>query len=87
MQSGLSLPLRGEWIEIDVAEFLGVSERSLSLCGESGLKWEIGIFAKNANGSLPLRGEWIEIDRLDSGRPRLVGLSLCGESGLKCLGL
>ena len=56
----LSLPTRGEWIEIpgNCRETKG---QGLSPRGESGLKY-LGIAEKPKDkGSLPTRGEWIEM--------------------------
>ena len=57
----LSLPMRGEWIEIISAPFLGWTCHRLSPCGESGLKSVIPSGINVVALSLPMRGEWIEI--------------------------
>ena len=59
--AGESLPVWGEWIEI-VREQVFAIERSLSPCGESGLKLKQDLFLPRLVGlSLPVWGEWIEI--------------------------
>ena len=56
-----SLPMRGEWIEM-MAEAEPVDQhKSLSPCGESGLKFRPRVGVDIGAGSLPMRGEWIEI--------------------------
>ena len=59
-----SLPMRGEWIEIDDKLTLEVNRLCLSPCGESGLKSEQCYSQREYGPSLPMRGEWIEITKL-----------------------
>ena len=57
-----SLPVWGEWIEIPFANAIAFAKKSLSPCGESGLK-SFGIMRRtNSEMSLPVWGEWIEIN-------------------------
>ena len=59
----LSLPMRGEWIEITECGVMCYLAGSLSPCGESGLKFVVRHLPGLLHLSLPMRGEWIEIDR------------------------
>ena len=80
----MSLPMRGEWIEISHHMPYLRYHGGLSPCGESGLKFRAERGEPTGRGrSLPMRGEWIEmlvVERLPECRK---GLSPCGESGLK----
>ena len=57
----MSLPMRGEWIEMQISCETGDGRISLSPCGESGLKYEDVDSEGEVRRSLPMRGEWIEI--------------------------
>ena len=78
----LSLPMRGEWIEMAARWKPTTASRCLSPCGESGLKCLSRPDRKLDQLSLPMRGEWIEIIAViqEENRQRV---SPCGESGLK----
>ena len=84
--TGMSLPLRGAWIEIGKAKQLDRVTYGRSLCGERGLKWWNGAKQTIPKGSLPLRGAWIEINALLDASPWKPSRSLCGERGLKSAG-
>ncbi len=58
---GESLPVWGEWIEISDIYALSTIRKSLSPCGESGLKYNHNSNLKIIKTSLPVWGEWIEI--------------------------
>ena len=78
----LSLPMRGEWIEIIPS--YGDLEQAMSLPMRG--EWiEITHFGRMAVSfeSLPMRGEWIEIQCARQKRATDYRLSPCGESGLK----
>ena len=51
----------GEWIEIGFTKTVKNKTISLSPCGESGLKLEMGDTVEEIFTSLPVWGEWIEI--------------------------
>ena len=57
----LSLPMRGEWIEIVRTHGFAPAPARLSPCGESGLKCGHGCGQIPGAASLPMRGEWIEM--------------------------
>ena len=59
----LSLPMRGEWIEIAAFRRQQAQQYRLSPCGESGLKSCPYQDQRARVQSLPMRGEWIEIHR------------------------
>ena len=57
----LSLPMRGEWIEIPALKGLKAQPASLPMRGEwIEISIDVGEFVR-ASASLPMRGEWIEI--------------------------
>ena len=58
-----SLPMRGEWIEINIISCLRFVCVGLSPCGESGLKFPLLSEILKKSASLPMRGEWIEIQK------------------------
>ena len=58
----LSLPTRGEWIEIVRHQCKDSVNRCLSPHGESGLKYKYMARMCLTVLSLPTRGEWIEIE-------------------------
>ncbi len=64
----LSLPTRGEWIEISVQGWGNYDYLRLSPHGESGLKSILSSLAEVCLLSLPTRGEWIEIYGIDTAR-------------------
>ena len=67
----LSLPMRGEWIEIFMVISFAVALLSLPMRGEL---IEIELFqhyVRSALRSLPMRGEWIEIFTSRSSVPGL----------------
>ena len=57
----VSLPTRGEWIEITASYVLSTTSYRLSPHGESGLKFILNLAYAILVESLPTRGEWIEI--------------------------
>ena len=57
----LSLPVWGEWIEIDAGGDAHGGGGGLSPCGESGLKSRGADGSGSVSTSLPVWGEWIEI--------------------------
>ena len=79
----LSLPVWGEWIEIQRLLKTLVWADSLSPCGESGLKSTRENLAEIAGGLSPC-GEsglkWVVPEACVKAQE---GLSTCGESGLK----
>ena len=80
----MSLPARGEWIEIYLSSWYLMVAGCLSPHGESGLKLT-GLQDPQTTGqSLPARGEWIEIAVIPLELNLLDRLSPHGESGLKC---
>ena len=79
----MSLPTRGEWIEILFTDFKKL-ELSLSPHGESGLKYPKPQLIQFLSKSLPTRGEWIEILFPAKHMQSIFRLSPHGESGLKC---
>ena len=86
MGGSVSLPMRGEWIEIEVLPGCvqpGVG--SLPMRGE-WIEMHGGAGRGLRHASLPMRGEWIEILCQRSPRSMDCSLSPCGESGLKCQG-
>ena len=64
----LSLPMRGEWIEMSLSSAVTTGAGSLPMRGE----WIEILWAKvltDPSGSLPMRGEWIEILLKNQRRP------------------
>ena len=59
--TGLSLPVRGAWIEIDKHAVRTSGCAGRSPCGERGLKFTEYNTLTGLELSLPVRGAWIEI--------------------------
>ena len=82
---GVSLPARGEWIEILLMRLNPVMSTSLPARGE-WIEIVFGSKMADAVASLPARGEWIEMPHCLKKNGTPACLSPHGESGLKWAG-
>ena len=77
--SKVSLPMRGEWIEIYDSLKRNTYVQGLSPCGESGLKCQLTADVLIHRVSLPMRGEWIEIRWYYKTGVNIMSLPMRGE--------
>ena len=83
-RGGVSLPVRGAWIEINLHAARRRGDHGRSPCGERGLKFvNYGLPPQRPCGSLPVRGAWIEIFFARGFFAAGFCRSPCGERGLK----
>ena len=59
--TGLSLPVRGAWVEMQMLSRTIFSSRRRSPCGERGLKYQSAYKESVYYKSLPVRGAWVEM--------------------------
>ena len=79
----MSLPSRGAWIEMDMAQDMLVNGSGRSPRGGRGLKFTLSGQTEGENASLPSRGAWIEIRRRAGQRLKRKRRSPRGGRGLK----